>query len=622
MRFNTQSSLRPRVCHWTRALTVAALILAIGGFTAAPAQSGGDERPDMVEINLFGGGSFFRGVSDGLGTKHHTGGAFGIRVTENFWRYVGLEQGFTYSVNNLMFQRPSEAGAPNFGFGSRLFQYNLNPVFHFTPKGSNVRPYVTVGISALDWRPTDRARAISRLPENVRFGATTVRSNLQAGVNYGGGVKMHLTDHIGLRFDARAITSRNPTYGLPDHPGLGGGGVYIPARNLFTGFQTTAGINFYIGRQAAPAPPPPPPAPRDLGALNAGRLDAGTGTLCQGRAITIRSVGASDPAGRQMTYKWKVNGQPMGGNSPELQFTPDKPGQFMISLDVEAPNEAGLPIRTATAPTLSLNVQEYKAPTIAGCQAIPAALAYGQQAKLSAQATGSPCSEIRFKWTTTEGTITNDTMANAGFDSKSVRFEQGGKIQSKSVTITGTVTDDRGATATCNTTIKVDYTPEVIRFSDLIFSKGSARVNNCAKRILLEELAAKAADPDYEIVLVGHFDQDEAGTARRPSTLDRQRVMNAIAVLTAGTGTCARVDSSRIKADWVGTEQKANFQPGVCGTSARAATDERAGSRVSTADQNRRVEVYLVPKGIKMPDSFGSAKEAPAAELKKLGCPR
>jgi flagellar motor protein MotB len=209
-----------------------------------------------------------------------------------------------------------------------------------------------------------------------------------------------------------------------------------------------------------------------------------------------------------------------------------------------------------------------------------------------------------------------------GFDSKAVRFEQGGKIQSKTVTVTGTVTDDRGATATATATIKVDYTPEVIRFSDLIFSKGSARVNNCAKRILLEEVAAKAADPDYEIVLVGHFDQDEAGTARRPSTLDRQRVLNAIAVLTAGTGTCARVDSSRIKADWTGTEQKANFQPGVCGTSARSATDERAGSRVSTADQNRRVEVYLVPKGIKMPESFGAAKDVPANELKKLGCPR
>lgn len=615
MRLFTHSSLRP----WSRAFAFAALSLAIGVPAASAQQKSSDERPDMVEINLFGGGSFFRGVSDGLGTKHAPGGAFGIRVTENFWRYVGLEQGFTYSVNNLQFQRPARPGDPNYGFGSRLFQYSLNPVFHFTPKGSNVRPYVTVGVSALDWRPTDRARAIALLPENARFGSGMVRSNLQAGINYGGGVKFHLNDWIGLRFDARAITSRNPTYGLPDTANAPG--VYIVPRNLFTGLQTTAGINFYMGRKAVP-PPPPAPAPKDLGPLNAGRLDAGSGTLCQGRAIAIRSIGASDPAGRQLTYKWKVNGQPMGGNSPELSFTPDRPGQYMIELDVEAPNEASLPVRTAKASTLSLNVQEYKAPTIAGCTAIPAQLAYGQQAKLSAQATGSPCSEIRFKWTASEGSISGDTMANASFDSKSVRFEQGGKIQSKTVTVTGTVTDDRGATASCNTSIKVDYTPEVIRFSDLIFSKNSARVNNCAKRILLEELAAKAADPDYEIVLVGHFDQDEKGTARRASTLDKQRVMNAVAVLTAGTGTCARVDASRIKADWVGADQKASFQPGVCGTSARAASDERAGSRVSTADQNRRVEVYLVPKGIKMPESFGSAKDVPQNDLKKLGCPR
>lgn len=587
--------------------------------TASPAQDQkGDERPDKVEINPFGGASFFHDVSSGLGTKHANGGVAGIRVTENFWRYVGLEQAFTYSTNNVMFQSPLAAGQPNYGFGSRLYQFSLNPVFHFTPRGSAFRPFVTVGASALNFTPTDTAKALARLPENARFGAAGLNSNLLPGLNYGGGVKYHLTDRFGLRFDVRGLFSRNPAYGLPDTPSAPG--VFVPRGDKLHGLQTTAGINFYLGSKYVP-PPPPPPQPKALGALNAGSLDAGSGTLCQGRPITIRATGVSDPDGRQITYKWKVNGQPAGGNSPELQFTPDRAGAYQVELDVEAPNEAGLPVRTAKSNSISLNIQEYKAPTVTACAANPASLNYGGTSALSAQVAGSPCSTTQFKWTTTEGSVANDTSATATFDSKSVQFEQGGKIQSKTVNITGTVTDDRGATATCNIPLKVDYTPQAIRFSDLIFSKNSARVNNCAKRILLEEVAAKAADPDYEIVLVGHVDQDEAKN-KRTATLDAQRVKNAVAVLTAGSGTCARVDRSRVKADWVGTTQTSDFQPGVCGTSARSATEERRGSAVSTADQNRRVEVWLVPKGTTMPASFSGAKEMTDREMKRLGCPK
>ena len=104
--------------------------------------------------------------------------------------------------------------------------------------------------------------------------------------------------------------------------------------------------------------------------------------------------------------------------------------------------------------------------------------------------------------------------------------------------------------------------------------------------------------------------------------LDEQRVKNAVAVLTGGTGTCAKVDVVRVKADWTGSEQVSDMQPGLCGTSTRTATKERKVSTVSTADQNRRVEVWLVPKGTKMPDAFKGAKELPAKEMKRLGCPK
>ncbi len=605
---------------WILAAALLALVLAPGaaGQQAAKPTSGGDELPDKVELNGFGGGSFFQGVSGGLGTKLVNGGAFGFRVTENFWRYVGLEQAFTYSANNVRFESPAAPGLPQNDFGHRIYQYSLNPVFYWTERGSKIRPFLTAGISAMYFAPIDSAKGWARSPLNTHLLAQNLDANLHPAMNYGGGLKWHLTERWGLRFDARGLWSRNPTFRLMDSPN---GGLYIPRGDKLHGIQTTAGITYYLGSKAEAAPPPPPP-PAPLAALNAGTLSVGPGTLCQGRAITVRNTGASDPAGRTMTRKWKVNGQPMGGNSPELTFTPDRPGSYKIEMDVEAENTPNHPVRVASAPPLSLNVQPYNPPTVSNVMANPAAIQYGQTSTLSAQGTGSACSTISFQWTVTEGTLANPRAATTAFDSKAVKFEQGGKIQSKTVTATVRVTDDRGATATGTTQVKVDYIPSAIRYSDVIFSKNSARVNNCGKRILLEEVAPKAADPDYEVVLIGHIDQDEVSKTKRPSDLDMRRVMNAYAVLTAGGGTCANVDKSRIKVTWTGAEQVSDMQPGLCGTAARAASKERAGQMVSTADQNRRVEVWLVPKGTKMPAAFKEAKQLNEKLLKRLGCPK
>ena len=77
-----------------------------------------------------------------------------------------------------------------------------------------------------------------------------------------------------------------------------------------------------------------------------------------------------------------------------------------------------------------------------------------------------------------------------------------------------------------------------------------------------------------------------------------------------------------VKVDWTGTTQTSDFQPGLCGTSTRSAASERRGSMVSTADQNRRVEIWLVPKGTKLPAAFSGAKTLDERTMKRLGCPK
>src|SRR5208283_3740624 len=117
---------------------------------AAPGQTNGhwgpgDRLPDMYEFGIFGGGSFFSKDDQGLWTHLHAGGAFGAKVTENFWKYVGIQESYTFRENNVTFLNPAQAGEPAYGFGQRLMDYGANVLLYGTPRGSKWRPFVTAG---------------------------------------------------------------------------------------------------------------------------------------------------------------------------------------------------------------------------------------------------------------------------------------------------------------------------------------------------------------------------------------------------------------------------------------------------------------------------------------------
>ncbi len=357
--------------------------------------------------------------------------------------------------------------------------------------------------------------------------------------------------------------------------------------------------------------------------------------MCQGKPITLHST-ASDPAGHSLTYAWSVNGTPSGGNSPDFSFTPNNAGDFTVQVTV---TDSTNPSRTVRGGPITLNVQQSAPPQITGIAATPNELSCAADpngvhtANLSGQATGSACGgNLSYKWTVTEGSVTNDTSPNATFDSSTLNFEGGAQAQTKTVTATLTVTDETGKSASQTTNILVKCPPRFLRLPDIVFKKNSARVNNCGKRILIDEAAPRVASGDYDIVLVGHRDTDEEvnvpgssrGRRRTPgNSLDEQRALNAAAVLSGDTGTCANVDRARIKIDWVGTDQTSTPDPGLCGTSSRPAPRERRNSEVTAADKNRRVEVYLVPRNSQaMPPAVKNIKPLPEGEVRALGCPK
>jgi hypothetical protein len=63
--------------------------------------------------------------------------------------------------------------------------------------------------------------------------------------------------------------------------------------------------------------------------------------------------------------------------------------------------------------------------------------------------------------------------------------------------------------------------------------------------------------------------------------------------------------------------------PTSCAVSTTAPKERRGAAIDSTdASKNRRVEIWLVPKGLALPAAARDAKELPDADLKRIGCPK
>ncbi|HEY7211006.1 MAG TPA: PKD domain-containing protein [Bryobacteraceae bacterium] len=628
---------------------------------ASTAASGQDQYPDLIEIDPFGGVSTWGQVQRGLTTKLVNGGVGGLRLAYNPSAYLGIELWGAFDQANVNFKQssgfyptlegtPSTNPLPTYSFGARNYFFGLNPILNLKPRGSKFQPYLTVGVNGIQFTPTDEAKSIARTAINdALYHAANLNDNLQVGLNYGGGVKWHFTDHFGMRVDARGFWSRNPTYGLPNYPN---GGVYIPAHDKINGFMGTVGLVWYAGTTKCPEMPPAPPPPAPLPTPTISGVE---GTICPGKPVTLHATLSGAPADHKLKYAWTVNGEAQGSDSPDLTLTPNNTGTFNIQVTVtdttppppplERPKK--FPVRCWVQPpapqpvapvtgTASVTVSA-AAPTISSVTADTptldcAAVANGKHTTgLTVAATASACGgNLTYKWTVSEGSVTNDSSQNATFDASSLNFEGGAQGQSKTVTATVTVTDERGQTASQSTTITVNCPPQFVRLDDVIFAKNNARVNNCGKRVLIDDAASRMASGDYDLVLVGHRDTDERENAapargRRgrnatPTALDEQRVLNAAAVLSGGTGTCGKVDPSRIKVDWVATDQTSETKPGLCGTSN---IKERRGSQTTEADKNRRVEVYLVPhNSTSMPPAVKNPKPLPEDQVKALGCPK
>ncbi|HEY4089257.1 MAG TPA: hypothetical protein VGM43_25180 [Bryobacteraceae bacterium] len=663
------------------ALGLTGSALAQSTASAKPASSGdADNGYSKWDITPFFGWQWFQAYQ-GNNTRNYdqrfdNGWMFGERYNFDFSPKVSAEGSLTLGSNRLLL-RPAGQTNAYASFKSKNVEAAFHLVYHFQPRTAKTRFFILGGPAAVWYFPGSTlgpaATGSSFVPP-----ANRLETRVEPAITYGVGMKHYFNSRYGIRFDVGGRVNPRAHFNLPDHA-TGANTLFIPPDGQNSSLSASVGIILREGYVAPPPPPNPlvnqamrvdlPAVPTTAPAISGAhdvcagddlRLTVNSngfpnptyswhvgGSAASGATSSTFSVPTSGASGarnvtvavtpgpseatsapfttspghtyhltaespnlgsRQATYQWIVNGQPVSGATGASYDMPES-GTATVSVRVTATNA---PVNSSPA---NFNINGLTPPNLTF--SAPSSVPYSSgPVALNASATPGPCSGnigIRYSGEGVTGNSFNPGSVS-GFD-MSNRL----RPQTKTVTLTATATDAKGQTATRTAPVTVTLDPEARRLDDVVFPNGSSRVNNCGKRLLLEELTPMLRnDPGAKVILIGHRDAKERG-----KNLDEARVINSAAVLSAGKGICPSLDLSRIMSKNAGTDQSSTPRPALCGSSTNV--KERSGQGIKESDKNaeyRRVEVWIIPSGAQTPSELSGATAVPSAAVSKAGCPR
>jgi hypothetical protein len=567
------------------------------------------QEEGVPKVDVFFGYSFLR-VNSAQQIPAFTANGGVSTLGLNFNNHVGLEAEFGGYYNGNINRLQLDTTTFSYLFGPRLSYgrtRRFDPYFH-TLFGVN-RASTNVDASSI-LIPTQHLDPSA----DGRFHASQVNFAMAVG----GGIDIRLSRKVLLRpvqVDYYLTRFETPTF-------LEGPGASTTNKNQ-NNIRYAAGVVFTFGGEKLVTPPPPAPpkmkpcrggtsvpidaeCPKENINLS---ISANPSQICPG--AVARLTAGVEPEGA--VNQWVVNGEQVSG-APVLEFgaTGRAPGAYKVTLRVtadgynEAQADTTVTVRSYLPPSGSLNVS-------------PSEIYVGDKATLSANFSPGQCGGNLgpVSFSAAEGAVQGDR-----FDSTGVRFDPAGPSeQRKTIAVTAQVSDGRGSGSASGTVVvKQRAAVTAKRLPDILFPKDSDRVNNCGKRVLLEELKTLFdSDPTGKVVFVGHTAENE-----NVPGLDMKRALNAAAVISAGQGICARFPASQVLVNGVGsTDDGVDFQPHFC--EASAGVTERPGQSVQQSDNMgkfRRVEVWFVPTGGALPASAKGAQDASALGVSKLGCPR
>jgi outer membrane protein W len=198
-----------------------AIILALGAFSSAAWGQAG-------ELWVSGGASLLQ--NSGLGTdlafsnssndiKLDDGWRIGVRFNFNVGDHYGAEVGYAWNRTYLNFDAAAGSaigvGTSTTTIGSTATATSLAMHMHqgtfdalyypFTTDKAKVRPFVVAGVQFDNFVPP---------------GGSSYNGSTKFGLNFGGGVKVHIKGMWALRLDAREYFSGKPSFGFANNSGL------------------------------------------------------------------------------------------------------------------------------------------------------------------------------------------------------------------------------------------------------------------------------------------------------------------------------------------------------------------------------------------------------------------
>jgi hypothetical protein len=254
-----------------------------------------------------------------------------------------------------------------------------------------------------------------------------------------------------------------------------------------------------------------------------------------GDPITVTGTAANLNPKKTATYSWTGNeGVKVTGDNTTgaVDTTGLAPGNYTVTGHVSEGQKVGL-FADCTA---NFTIKQFDPPTLS-CSANPTTVQPGGTATITAQGVSPQNRPLTYTFSASAGQISGSgntaTLSTTG-------------APAGSITITGTVQDDKGQTATCTASVNVEApppppAPKTKTLCSINFDRDKrrpARVDNEAKACLDDVALNLQQQTDATAVLVGEAASDE----KKADTLAAQRAVNTKDYLVKEKG----IDASRI----------------------------------------------------------------------------
>jgi opacity protein-like surface antigen len=164
----------------------------------------------------------------------------GIRVGADFKKYWGED--ITYSFGTNATRIVNFTSGARFPLNERIHQFAVNALWY--PAGADnkrrIFPYLTAGVGG-----TFFVLKPETVNAALEAGLGSLHTENLFAFNAGGGIRLRLTRHLGVRYDVRDYMTHAPRFGLPVSSNDPSAFVF-PARGVFHQFEASFAFVYHF----------------------------------------------------------------------------------------------------------------------------------------------------------------------------------------------------------------------------------------------------------------------------------------------------------------------------------------------------------------------------------------